>query len=225
MIKLLSNKLITFIVSTLLVGSSAFGVSKLVVPKPQPVVKQEVGEDKGVESKIVEPVAQIGDQNNNSSANTSLPKRSIKKKTPYNPETSPAEDSQATVPVPTPTPTPTPDITTPPNPTPAQPSCDKSAKVTLTNKYNTDINDAKQKRDQAVNDADDIYFSAPEVAREKFKDIWDPFEREKLVAQYVAIESMSRDGKIHSTNYDYDNTEKSLTTVYNMSLEIINCSD
>jgi len=41
-----------------------------------------------------------------------------------------------------------------------------------------------------LDEASSAYFSAPQVGREKFQDIFNPFEREKLVSQYVGNQAI-----------------------------------
>jgi len=116
--------------------------------------------------------------------------------------------------------------TTPPSTT--KPSCNVSKKTELTNKYNADINEARQERDQLLNEANAEYASAGDRARERYRDIWDPDERGRLVAQDIAIASTVLEQSRSYANNDYNSTEMyltTLTTMYNLDLKSINCSN
>lgn len=112
---------------------------------------------------------------------------------------------------------------TPPSAT--KPTCDEAKKLALTTQYNTDIAQAVQKRDQLLSDANAEYASAGDRAREEYKDIFDPFARERLVAQAISLANTILVDARNSANMDYNGTETYLTLMYNAELQGIYCSN
>ena len=86
------------------------------------------------------------------------------------------------------------------------------------------ISEAKQKRDQLLSDANTVYASAGDRAREKYKDIWDPTTRASLVAQDIESAYRVLEQARSYANNDYNSTEMYLSTMYNLDLQSVNCS-
>ena len=109
--------------------------------------------------------------------------------------------------------------------TTTQPTCNESKKIALTNKYNSDISEAAQKRDGIINDANAEYAGARAVAEEKYKDIWDPTTREQLINSYIENASRALETKRSDANRDYNDTTTYLTMMYNLDMQSAHCSN
>ncbi len=106
-----------------------------------------------------------------------------------------------------------------------KPACDEAKRIAFTTQYNTDIAQAVQKRDKLLRDANAEYASAGDRAREKYKDIWDPEVRGRLVADDISFASRVFEQAKSSANSDFNSTEMYLTTMYNLDLQSISCTN
>lgn len=112
------------------------------------------------------------------------------------------------------------------SPSPAQsPVCDSSKRTALTNQYNADVGEARQKRDKLLDEANVEYASAGDRAREEYKDIWDPFEKNRLINEYIKFAEGVLNSSRDLANMDYNSTVVGLTAIYDADLKSIHCSN
>lgn len=113
--------------------------------------------------------------------------------------------------------------TTQPDPSSPPPVCDQARKAAITARYSADMANTAAVRDQSKNDARNQYVAELAAINQRYLDIWDPTERERLRARDRAIAAGVLADNLNNADTEYNGRVTVLTLAYNAALRNINC--